>query len=219
MTVIIDTHEKAGIIDRVMDAAEGDAEVRSGFGADYIVNDIVIERKTFKELPGRMMDNENDLYHQLYKAMNTADELTEQTGRQYRAALLLEGYMAELEHTAIPMDNVLKYLHGAYKMDMDVMLSTGKDMTAELLAKLNSDHLPSTDSLRPPAKVRPEDRPQYILEGFDGVGPSTALDILDHFETARAALTASTEELQEVDGVGPATASSIVDPLDMEVDG
>lgn len=216
MTVIMDVHEKAGIKDLVRGECDA-VEVRNDFGGDYIVNDIVIERKTFKELPGRMMDNENSLYHQLAKAANAAEELTEQTGREHRPALLLEGYMTELEHTAIPMENVLKYLHGAYKLDLDIMLSTGKEMTAELLAKLETDHSPGTDSLRPPAKVRAEDRPQYILEGFDGVGPSTALDLLDYFGTAGAVMQASEEELQEVSGIGPATVASIREPLDKEV--
>lgn len=211
MTVIMDVHEKGGIKDTVRQHAE-DVREDSGFGCDYIAGDFCIERKNWHELPERMMNNENDLYHQLYKTMNTADELGK------RPALLLEGSAVGSSHTSIPLENVMLYLHGAYKLDMQVMMSTGQEMTARLLDKLDEGGSGSVDtgSLRDPAKVLPEDRPQYILEGFDGVGPSTADSLLDHFGTAREVLSATEEELQEVPGIGPATAESIVEPLDME---
>jgi len=212
MTIIMDVHEK-GVKDSVREHCE-DVEEESGFGADYIAGDFVIERKQWSEIPERMMNNENDLYHQLYKTMNTAAD----TGR--RGALLLEGEAVGFEWTSIPVENVMLYLHAAYALDLQVMVSTGHECTARLLAKLE-EHRDAggvdVGSLRDPAKVLPEDRPQYLLEGFDGVGPSTAESLLEHFGSAGAVMQASADELQEVSGIGPATAASIRDPLDKEV--
>lgn len=204
MTVIIDKMEKGGVKDIVRQEVE-DFEMRANFGCDYIAGEFCIERKQWQELPERMMNNENDLYMQLAKTMNTADELGK------RPALLLEGPAVGSDHTSIPVENVMMYLNGAYQMDLQVMVSTGRECTAKLLAKLDegSNGAPSTSSIRDPDKVHESDRPQYILEGLPGVGPSTALDLLDRFGAVRDVARATPAQLEEVDGVGPATSEKV----------
>lgn len=64
-------------------------------------------------------------------------------------------------------------------------------------------------SVREVEKVSAEDRPQYIVEGLPGVGPKTAGNLLAHFTSVRAVMTASIDELQNVPGVGPKTAEKI----------
>lgn len=206
--VVIDAMEKGGAKRAVREACE-DHEVDSGFGADYIAGNHIFERKRWDELPERMMNNENSLYMQLMKLQNAADTLDLEPG------LILEGPIPEdgYEHTRIGTDSILKYLTGVYKMGITVVPSLNREHTAAFLSKLDEKGPGSsahdTGAVRDPDKVPVSERPRYIVEGFDGVGPSTARSLLEHFGTAEAVLTASEDELQEVDGIGPATASSI----------
>lgn len=68
-------------------------------------------------------------------------------------------------------------------------------------------------SVRETEKVPDEVRPQYIMEGFPGVGPKTAQDILEEIDTVYNVVTATKDELMEIDGVGPKTAGGIHDSV------
>lgn len=182
-----------------------DVEWDSNFGADYVAGDHVVERKTWQEIPERMMRNENDLFMQLTKLQNAADELDKE------AVLLLEGPMMDATaHTAVPTENIQKYVAGAFQLGISVMTTLDKKHTSKVLEKLDTPSAnPGTDAIRDPSKVPDGERPRYILEGLDGVGPATARDLLGHFGTVEDVMTAAGEDLQEVDGVGPATAEKI----------
>jgi ERCC4-type nuclease len=53
--------------------------------------------------------------------------------------------------------------------------------------------------------------PEYsnILQGFPGIGPARAEQLLDTFGNIEAALTASADELVQVTGIGRKTAETI----------
>jgi len=55
------------------------------------------------------------------------------------------------------------------------------------------------DSLRPPKTFKtPEEQKQFILEGFPGIGPAAAKNLLDKFPTLQNIFSSTQEELQEI---------------------
>jgi len=206
--VVMDKHEKAQIANAVRARCDT-VEERAGFGADYVAGDHIFERKRWSELPGRMKSNENDLYTQLEKTRSAAEQLGLEPG------LILEGPVPTSGFSQIDSMQMLQYLVGVYRMGITVAVSLDREHTAELLARLDRPGgEPDVSAVRDPEKVADDERARYLLEGLPSVGPSTALDLLEHFGSPRAVFRASAEELEEVDGVGPATAGSVIDALE-----
>lgn len=182
-----------------------DVEYGANFGGDYVAGDYVVERKQWQEIPDRMMNNENDLYMQLQRLQMAAEALDK------RPVLLLEGPMAgATEHTAVETTSIQKYIAGTFELGISVMTTLDAEHTATVLEKWDTPSArPDVSSIRDPDKVPEGERPRYVLEGLDGVGPSTAVDLLGYFGTVEAVLTATEDDLQEVSGIGPATAGKI----------
>lgn len=202
--VVADVHEKAGI-DEIL--AEMGVVVReeSGFGADYVAGEYVVERKRWRELPGRITTSERDLRWQLQKTAAAAEELG------LEPALLVEGPWGEpFEHSALGVKHVERYLHRLHDMGVWLMVTSCDERTADLLRSLAEEEAEDPTPVRDAPNVPEEDAPRYLVEGFRGVGPKTADGLLDEFGTARAVFTADEGELREVDGVGPKTAGRIV---------
>lgn len=206
MCMIADKAEK-GRMTRMVRQYCTDIDWDDGFGADYVAGGFVVERKRWQEIPERMMRNENDLYMQLAKLQNAAEELGKDP------VLLLEGPMADAtSHTAVTTEQIQKYVAGAFELGIGVMTTLDETHTAKVLEKWDEPSArPDVSAIRDPSKVPPGERPRYILEGLDGVGPQTAQDLLRHFGTVEAVLCAVEGELREVDGIGPATAGKIRD--------
>lgn len=204
MSMIADKAEKSRITRLVRENCT-DVDWDSNFGADYIAGDFVIERKTWQEIPERMMRNENDLFMQLTRLENAAETLGK------KPVLLLEGPILDATaHTAVPTENIQKYVAGAFHLGISVMTTLDSEHTSVVLEKLDTPSSnPGTDAIRDPSKIPDGERPRYVLEGLDGVGPQTARDLLAYFGTVENVLTATEDDLEEVSGVGPATAGKI----------
>ena len=202
--MIADKQEK-GEVTRMVRQNCTDVEYESSFGADYVAGGHVVERKRWAELPDRMYKNENSLYMQLERLKTAAEDLDREP------VLLLEGPMAgAFGHTGVDTAALQKYVAGAFKMGVSVMTTLDEEHTSAVLESLDTPSAnPDVSAVRDPAKIPEGERPRYVLEGLDGVGPSTARDLLKYFGTVENVLTATADDLQEVSGVGPTTAEKI----------
>lgn len=200
----MDVHEKGGIKELIRDAC--DEVIEEGLNAgDYHVDNYLIERKRWGELAGRLSTNENDLFMQITRLLTAAEE------EDLRPVLLLEGDMDRgLARTNMNLNYVFSSLIGIFKMGVTVFPSPSRKDTATLMASLEKNSTSSKPrAIRDTPKVPKEEWDRYIIEGFQGIGPSTATAILDEFGTVKAIMDASIEELKEVDGVGTKTAERI----------
>jgi ERCC4-type nuclease len=202
MTVWVDKHEKGGMKGKVKAACD-DVVMTEDFGADYVVDDYVIERKRWAEVAGRMLETDRDLHYQLEKLVAAAEAL------ESRPVLLLEGEIGStLTHSNMPPDRIAKHLATVAPMGVSVQPSTGPDCSARIIATLETNAEPDIERARGSA---PDgvDEGVYLLGGVPDVGPSTARDLLDAFGTPAAVAVASREDLMDVRGIGPATAEKV----------
>jgi len=205
--MIADKAEKAAVKSAVREECT-DVEWEADFGADYVAGGYVVERKKWHEIPERMMNNENNLFMQLAKTQNAAEELGKDP------VLLLEGdILGATSHTQISTDAIQKYVAGAFELGINVMTTLDEEHTAVVLEKWDTpSSSPDVRPIRDPPKVPDGERPRYLVEGLPGVGPKTAEALLavDGFDCACDVFSASEEKLQKAEGVGPATAEKIV---------
>jgi ERCC4-type nuclease len=200
----MDVHEKGGMKELVRGACE-DVNELDGFGGDYAVGGHLIERKRWEEVAGRMTESDRNLFYQLDKLTSAADELG------VEPALLLEVESdLGLEHSRLPEHQMAKYLAGTARMGVQVILSTGQRCTASILADLEDGTPPDVRRVRG-TPDGDEHAARFVIEGFQGIGPSTAEALLEHLGTVEDVVSATEEELTSVPGVGPATAGKIID--------
>lgn len=180
--------------------------------ADFLVRHYAIERKRFSDLVGRMKTNENDIFKQLLSLVAFADD------EDLTPVLLLEGNIeAQLSRTQISVRQVMGVLSGIYKMEITVWYSASKADTAYLLGKMEEESTASGPrAIRDTPSVPPEKLPRYYTEGFQKVGPKTAVNLLEEFGTFQAIVNASVDELKEAHGVGTKTAERIHDSVRQE---
>lgn len=207
--IVMDKHEKSEIT-RLVERACDKVDYWDDFGGDYAVGGNLIERKRWEEVAGRMMETDRHLYYQLDKLVTAADAM------DLRPCLLLEGDMgAEFEHTDLPRDRVSEYLAGVTVMDIHTIVSTSRRSTAKILHRLEDQNAPDVRRVRgaPPST---EEQPRYVLEGIEGLGPSTAEGVLDRFGNVKSVALATPAELEEVPGVGEKTAERIREAFDAD---
>lgn len=198
MTIVADTREP----DNNFEEEELDC-------GDYVVTGpdggIILERKEWSDLVSSMRSGK--LYQQLRMCREQDD---------YRVMLLVEGSRSNAiryaNSTHYEMRRLLTSLL-ATAPDIQMMFSQSYQETVGIVKDLDEwigDDKKREHKIREAEKVPPGKRPQYIIEGLPSIGPKKAKKLLDHFGSARAVITASADELQEIDGIGPKTAQKII---------
>lgn len=97
---------------------------------------------------------------------------------------------------------------------IDHCAARGEEMVAQLRAALDSDH--AWRSEVSPALRRRGRRPHgkrarqlYILQGFPGIGPERAHQLLARFGSVEAIARAPAEDLRSVEGIGERIAGAL----------
>lgn len=155
---------------------------------DYIVNDVVVERKTLADLKASIIDKR--IFEQLPLL------------KKYPKYILL----IEDTHATKPFmhENALRgfFLSAALEIQVPIIYTKNEKDTADHLILLSRRNPPKKFSLRvgknAPTK---EEQQQFILEGFPGIGPAKAKLLLQKFKSIRNIITASPSELEGILGV------------------
>ncbi|MEX0920550.1 MAG: ERCC4 domain-containing protein [Candidatus Pacearchaeota archaeon] len=162
--------------------------------ADYLVKDVAIERKTVSDFISSMINR---------RLLNQLEEL----GQYPNRLLIIEGiYEKELytdseERTGMHPNSIRGFLLSILlKYNVPIIFTKDYSDTAKfisVLAKRKSKELPLNISKKTLDK---KERLQFILEGFPGIGPKTAKQLLKKFSTLKEIFNASEEELEEILG-------------------
>lgn len=211
--IVIDSREPDEIEEWIAHDADEmgydpDVSVESLSTGDFLVNEFIIERKQYGDFIGRMTNSERDIWQQMLAMESAADELG------YTPVLLLEGeYSDALNWSRITPKELTMAIGSIMLMDIWVVHVTGPRACAQLLIKLEDDSEHDIGSIRDSPSVPEELIPRYLTEGFPGVGPSRAEDLLERYGTFAElvrVIETDPDDLLEVSGIGDATRDKMV---------
>ncbi len=188
--IIIDIHEKNSLVPAELSCLEIPFQFQHLEVADYLINNIAIERKTIQDLKSSIVSKR--IFTQIKNL------------KQYSSSLIIiEGHSDALTNNEVLHENAIRgfFLSLALQEKMPLILTESESDTANYLSLLARRKPSSEISLRlsrlPETK---EEQLQYILEGFPGIGPATAKKLLAHFKTLKNIFLASEKELKPIIG-------------------
>ncbi len=187
--IIIDLHEKNSLIPSELSRLNLPYEFQSLKVADYLINSIAIERKSFHDLQSSIISKR--IFTQL-------EEI-----KQYAQHLLIIEMRQENSIPLILHENAFRgfILSILLEKQIPIIFSKNEKDTALYLSILAKKREDKEFSLRP-SKISfsIEQQQQFILEGFPDIGPVTAKKLLSNFKTLKDIFNASEDELKEVIG-------------------
>lgn len=192
--VIIDYREKNSLIPSELKSLGLETELRELKVADYIIQGVAIERKTVSDFISSMKNRR--LLKQLEELQQYQDKL-----------LVVEGideqdlYTDSEEIMGMHPNSVRGFLLSILlKYKVPIIFTKNYQDTAKFLSVL-SRKKPREIPLNVNKKnLSKKERVQFIIEGFPGIGPKTAIKLLKKFRTVKNIVNAPESELREVIG-------------------
>jgi Fanconi anemia group M protein len=188
--IIIDTREKQSLVAANLVERNAKISFETLEIGDYLINGIAIERKTFKDFQGSIVNK------------RLVEQLTN-LKKYEKCFLILEGFLYNYSD-AILHENAIRgmILSISLEFEIPVVYTENEKDTAEFLITLAKKFdKPKTDiSLRQKkAEMTLEEKKQFILEGFPGVGPTTAKKLLEKYKTLETIFKQKKEKLAEIE--------------------
>ena len=195
--IIIDNSEKNSLVVSELINLGSKIDLRQLPVADYIINEIAIERKTASDFVSSIINR----------------RLVKQLGelKQYKRRLLIvEGDLYENGFNPNAIKGML--LSVLLDFDVPIIFTEDSEETAQVLHLLaKKQGKPRQDvSLRVKKRTYSiAEQQQLIIEGLPGVGPRFAKALLKKFKTIKTIANASVEKLMKVDNLGEKRARVI----------
>lgn len=194
--ILIDIHEKNSLVQSELQSLGAQVDFQDLKVGDYLINNIVIERKTLSDFVSSMISR------RLFAQLNNM--------QQYEKKLLI----IEMDKKVDFNPNAIKgmILSISLEMNIPVIQTRNEEDTAKYLFLLAKKQLKprAESSLHSRIPKTKSEQKKYILESFPNIGPATAKKLLKKFKTIKAVLNAGQGELREVIGK-KAEAFGIVD--------
>ena len=192
--VIVDYREKNSLVVSELASLGLDIEVKELKVADYLVKGTAIERKTVSDFISSMKNR---------RLLRQLEEI-----RQYESRLLIiegideqELYTDSKEIIGMHPNSIRGFLLSIllnYKVP--IVFTKNYEDTARFISVLSRKE-PRETPLNISKKFRSKkEQAQYILEGFPGIGPSTAKKLLEEFKSLKGIFNAPAEELKSCIG-------------------
>jgi len=183
--IIIDNRERNSLVPSELIKMEIPVEFQQLKVADYIINNIAIERKTISDFVNSMINK------RLFKQLEEMSQYPQQL-------LLIEGSQEELEKTGINSNAIRGFLLTiTIKFKVPVIFTKDQEETATYLKILwNKKETPMSFNVSK-RNLSPDERLSFILEGFPNIGPKKSEELLKEFKTIRNVLNAPEENLKK----------------------
>ncbi len=204
MQIIVDRREKNNLVLSELVSEKAEVELKVLEVADYLIGDVAIERKTVHDFVNSMIDK----------------RLLRQLGglKQYpKRILLIEGLD---EHSLYEDDregmhaNAIRGMILSCILEFNVPIIFTKDYrdTAKFLIVLAKRFEGGKTEFSLRAKrnsFNVKEQQQFILEGFPGVGPSIAKELLNKHKTIKNVVNLDIGQLNEIKKLGKKKAQII----------
>ena len=188
--IIADVHEKNSLVlTQLHKSLEINLEIKPLKIADYMINDIAIERKTISDLISSMINKR--LIQQL-----------QQMQIYKKSLLIIEGDLDEVINEENNMAKALRGLLVSISTNSQTSIIRTQDYedTAKYLITLAKQQLkPNQDiSLHSRIPKTKKEQKQYILESFPNIGPAKAKQLLKKFKTIQQTINAKEKDLEPI---------------------
>ena len=191
--ILVDVREKNSLVVASLIEKGFEVELKTLKVADYILQDIAIERKTVSDFISSMIDKRLSRQLQEIKQYEKRLLLIEGNGRDTLYDDSDRGVHA----------NAIRGMLLSCLLDYNVPIVMTKDFndTASFISVLaNRLEKPRQESNLRVKKftLNPAEQQQMILEGFPGIGPKTAKAMLKNFRSIKSIINASEQELRNM---------------------
>ena len=187
--IIVDTREKQSLISANLLEKKANIEHEQLEIGDYLIQDIIIERKTFSDFVGSVLDKR--LFTQLQEMKKYPNQF-----------LLIEGFDYDYNKFNVHANAIRGMLLSvAIDYQIPIIYTEGEEDTANFLiltAKRYEKPRPEIGLRQSKTFKTLEERKQFILEGFPGVGPVAAKKMLDKFLTLKEIFNTTEGEIKEI---------------------
>ena len=187
--IIVDTREKQSLISANLIEKKANIKYEQLEIGDYLIQDTIIERKTFSDFIDSIIDKR--LFTQLREIKKYPKHF-----------LILEGFNYEYDKFNVHENAVRGMLLSiAIDYQIPVVYTKNEEDTANfLILTAKKYERPKQEmSIRPSKTFKtPEEQKQFILEGFPGIGPAAAINLLNKFPTLQNIFNSTQEELKEI---------------------
>ena len=194
--IIADYREKNSLVYSELFDLGIEVEFKELKVADYIVNDVAIERKTISDFISSMINR---------RLIKQLEEL-----QQYKNKfLIIEG----IDEQELYPEKVAEEKHGVHpnairgfilsiilKYKIPIIMTKNCRDTAEFISILLKREEKELSLNVAKKTLDKKERMQFIIESFPGIGPKTAKKLLEHFKTVKNIINASEEELKNIIG-------------------
>lgn len=192
--VIIDHREKNSLVVSELISKGFEIEFKVLKVGDYIVKDVVIERKTVSDFINSMKNR---------RLVNQLEEL-----QQYKNKLLIiegldeqELYTNSEEFIGMHPNSVRGFLLSILlKYRVPIVYTKDSEDTAKFILVLSKRKEKEASLNVSKKNLSKKERLQFIVESFPGIGPKNAKKLLEKFKTLKNLINASQKELKEVIG-------------------
>jgi len=187
--IIIDTREKQSLTAANLMEKKANIKFETLEIGDYLIKDIIIERKTFSDFAGSIINK------------RLQEQLTN-LKKYKRHFLLLEGFGYDYENFPVN-ENAIRGMLLSVATDFQIPIIYTKDSedTANFLLILAKKY----EKTKVDIAIRHsknqkslDDQKQFILEGFPGIGPTLSKTLIEKYKTLNKIFKVPKEELQKI---------------------
>jgi len=217
--IIIDYREKNSLVASTLVELGFEIQFRELKVADYLVNNVAIERKTISDFVNSIINKriirqlqELQQYDNKLLIIEGIDEqelYSDDSDMQFHSEAIEEiaqqgqegKYIKENRRLSLHANAIRGFLLSVtLKHRIPIILTKNYEDTAKYLAVLARKKEKESSLNVTKKSLNKKERLQFILEGFPGIGPKTAKKLLEKFKTIKNISNASLEELTEVIG-------------------
>jgi Fanconi anemia group M protein len=184
--IIIDTREKQSLVYSYLVGKNANVKFEKLDIGDFLVGDVVIERKSFKDFQSSIMDK---------RLMSQLVELK----KYEKCFLMLEGFLFDYSDSRIH-ENAIRGMILSCVLDfgIPVIYTENEEDSAKTLLvlarRLEKERRDISLRLKK-SEMTFEEQKQFILEGFPGIGPTTAKNLIEKFKTLKKIFSSSKTDL------------------------
>ena len=191
--IIIDYREKNSLVASHLVKLGFEIEFRELKVGDYVIKDVVIERKTVSDFVSSMINQ---------RLLKQIEEL-----KQYKNKLLIVEGISEKElyndeDSGINSNAIRGFLLSILlKHKIPIVFSKNSEDTAKFINVLSKRKEKEINLNAKKKILNKKEQLQFIIESFPGVGPKKAKKLLEKFGSIQNIILAPTEDLKEILGI------------------